>query len=124
MTIALFLMYVGGPGFGLLADKKGPRIIIVPAGILIVFAICMLSLSTEYYQIMLSEGVAFGIGASALFLSPIVCVGRWFTTKRGLATGIVASGSGLGKRRLVLRRGTVVLTCVKAAWSFPSLSHA
>ncbi|KAL9051107.1 MAG: hypothetical protein Q9162_006231 [Coniocarpon cinnabarinum] len=95
-TVALFFMFVLGPGFGILADKKGPKIVLIPASVLIVFAICMLSLSKKYYQILLSEGVAFGIGASALFLTPIVAVGRWFTTKRGLATGIVTSGSGLG----------------------------
>ena len=89
-------MYFGGPLYGVLTDKQGPRTVLIPTSILVVFAICMLSLSTEFYQVMLSEGIAFGLGAGALFLSPMVTVNRWFTKKRGLATGIVVSGSGLG----------------------------
>lgn len=96
-TIALFLMYFTGPALGVLGDKKGPKIVLIPSGFLIVFAICMLSLSTQYYQIMLAEGVAFGLGAGGMFLTPMLCVGKWFSSKRGLATGIVVSGSGLGK---------------------------
>ena len=90
-------MYVVGAGVGRLADVVHPRVVLIPASILIVFAICMLSLSTQYYQIMLTEGVTFGIGAGCLFLIPIVSVSQWFSSKRGLAVGITTCGSSLGE---------------------------
>lgn len=90
-------MYVIGPFIGRLADIVGPRIVMIPACILIVFSIFMLSLSTEYYQTLLSEGVAFGLGSGCLFLIPMMAVSQWFSKRRGLALGITASGSSLGQ---------------------------
>lgn len=97
ITIALFAINVIGPFVGHQVDVIRPRYIIIPASTLVVFAICMLSLSTQYYQIMLSEGLAFGIGSGCLFLIPLVAVAKWFSGKRGLAVAISACGSSLGK---------------------------
>ena len=94
------MMYIFAPIYGRVADALGPTVVIVPASILVVFAICMLSLSTQYYQIVLSEGIAFGIGAGGLFLIPMVAIPHWFTSKRGLAIGVAASGSSIGMHPL------------------------
>jgi hypothetical protein len=56
----------------------------------------MLSLSTAYYQIFLSQGVGFGIAASGLFSCGIVSVGQWFHKRKALALGIVLGGSSTG----------------------------
>ena len=56
----------------------------------------MLSLSTKYWQVLLSQGVVYGIGAAGLFLPGMVTSGQWFARRRGLALGIVASGSSVG----------------------------
>ena len=97
ITIALFVMYCIGPFIGRLADTINPIFITIPSSILIVFSICMLSLSTQYYQVVLAEGIAFGIGAGCLFLIPMLSVTKWFSSKRGLAIGISACGSSIGK---------------------------
>lgn len=89
-------MFFLAPIIGLLTDLHGPRKLIIPSSILAIFGICMLSLSKKYYQILLAQGIVYGIGAAGLFLPGMVATGQWFSTRRGLATGIVASGSSVG----------------------------
>jgi len=81
----------------MMIDAFGPRKILVPFSILCVFSIFMLSLCTQYYQVMLAQGIAFGIGTAGVSLPAMVVVSQWFSTKRGLAVGIVSSGSSLGE---------------------------
>jgi hypothetical protein len=57
----------------------------------------MLSLCTKYWQVMLAQGVAFGLAAAGLSLPAMATATQWFSTKKGLAVGIVSAGSSLGK---------------------------
>ncbi|KAI9733911.1 MAG: hypothetical protein M1834_002566 [Cirrosporium novae-zelandiae] len=92
-TLQIFLLFCFGPIIGKLVDVYGPRPITIPFSVLAVFALCMLSLCKEYYQVMLAQGVAFGLGTAGISLPAMVVVSQWFSKKRGLAVGIVASGS-------------------------------
>jgi MFS family permease len=56
----------------------------------------MASLSTEYYQLLLSQGICSPIGASAVLYPAMSTVVSWFHKKRALALGIMVSGSSLG----------------------------
>ena len=96
-TVQIFLMFFLGSFVGALTDRVGPRPVIIPAAVAAILGVCMLSLCTEYYQIILAQGLCFGIGGAALFLPPMVATGQWFSTKKGLAAGIVVSGSSMGK---------------------------
>lgn len=48
-------------------DRYGPRQLILAGTFLHVFGIMMTSLGTEYYQIMLAQGVCSALGVSAIF---------------------------------------------------------
>ena len=61
-----------------------------------VFGLMMASISTKYYQFLLSQAVCSPIGASMIFYPAFSCVITWFYKKRALAVGIAASGSSLG----------------------------
>ncbi|KAF2205157.1 MFS general substrate transporter [Delitschia confertaspora ATCC 74209] len=95
-TLQLFLLFSCGPVVGRLLDIYGAHWITIPFSLLAIFSLCMLSLCTKYWQILLAQGVGFGIASSGLALPALVLANQWFSTRRGLATGIVASGSGLG----------------------------
>lgn len=56
----------------------------------------MTSLGTQYWQILLAQGVCSAIGVSAIFQPALSCIGGWFSKKRGAAFGILSTGSSLG----------------------------
>jgi len=92
---AAFLISTGvfaGPLF----DRGFARHLMVLGSIMIVFGQMMLSLSTAYYQIMLSQGFCVGIGAGLIYVPAIALVNTQFTTRRAIAMGLVTSGASLG----------------------------
>jgi MFS family permease len=66
----------------------------------ILFSVGMFALSvadtTSYYQVLLSQGVAYGIGIGFLYAPAIACTSRHWINDRALAIGIATSGSSLG----------------------------
>jgi MFS family permease len=56
----------------------------------------MASISKEYYQVLLSQGVCSAMGVCAIFQPAMNCIPSWFNKKRGAAYGIVSTGSSLG----------------------------
>ena len=71
---------------------------------MVIFAIMMLSLSTSYYQVFLSQGLCLGIGSGILYVPSLALVAASFTTKRALAVTMVTAGSSIsGKLPLVTR---------------------
>jgi MFS family permease len=92
----VFMMFFGGPVYGKIFDNYGPRYLLLFGSITHVFGLMMASLSTQYYQFLLAQGVCSALGASAIFSSAMGSVGTWFFKNRATAYGVVASGSSLG----------------------------
>ncbi len=92
---ATFLISAGvltGPLF----DRGYVRSLMLLGAAMVVVGQMMLSLSTQYYQIMLSQGFCIGIGAGLIYVPAIAKVNTSFTTRRAIAMGIVTSGASLG----------------------------
>lgn len=92
---AYILMFVGvltGPLF----DRGYFRLLLLVGSFLIVFGIMMNSLSTKYYQVMLSQGICMGIGMGFLWVPSLgICV-SYFQKYRSIAITLAASGGSIG----------------------------
>ncbi|KAF8155548.1 major facilitator superfamily domain-containing protein [Crassisporium funariophilum] len=91
-----FCIYFMGSVFGSLFDKYGARPLIITGGIGFAFACMMQSICTKYWHFFLAQGLLQGLCLSALFSPSFACVNHWFFKRRGLALGIVTSGSSVG----------------------------
>jgi MFS family permease len=87
-TLQIFMLFMFGPAVGKMIDVYGCRKTLLPFSIVAVFSVCMLSLCTKYWQVMLTQGVTFGLAAAGLSLPAMATATQWFSTKKGLAVGI------------------------------------
>ena len=90
------LSYSAGIFLGKIFDGYGPRWLLIIGGLAQVFGLMMTSISKEYYQVFLAQGVCSAIGASAVFYGALGALATWWKTKRALAYGIATSGSSVG----------------------------
>jgi len=89
-------MFIGGLWVGRVYDNYGPRWLLLFGTFFHVFGLMMASISTKYYQLILSQGLCSPIGASMIFYSSMAAVVSWFFKKRALALGVTAAGSSFG----------------------------
>ncbi|KAK2049377.1 major facilitator superfamily transporter [Colletotrichum somersetense] len=95
-SLQIFFMLGLGPFVGQIYDHYGPRWLIFGGTFLHVFGLMMTSISTKYYQILLSQGICSAIGVAAVVSPGMSVVHGWFSTNRGLAFGVLTTGSSLG----------------------------
>ncbi|RYO78322.1 hypothetical protein DL766_002336 [Monosporascus sp. MC13-8B] len=95
-SVQAALMTGGNVIFGRLFDNYGPRWLLLGGTVVYIFGLMMTSLSTEYYQIILSQGIVSSLGSSAVFNASMSCVMGWFFRRRAAALGVMVSGSSLG----------------------------
>ncbi|KPI42952.1 Riboflavin transporter MCH5 [Cyphellophora attinorum] len=99
-SLEIFFILGMGPIVGRLYDKFGPRWLILGGSLMHVFGVMMASISTEYYQILLAQGICSGIGVSAYFShlthTALGAAVGWFDQKRGAAFGLIFTGSSVG----------------------------
>ncbi|KAL4755577.1 MFS monocarboxylate transporter [Aspergillus foveolatus] len=91
-----FLTFFCGIQIGPIFDARGPRLLVFLGAILIMVMVVGVGFCREYWQFILTIGVAGGVGTSLIFTPSIAAVGHFFHKKRGLATGIAVSGGSIG----------------------------
>ena len=89
-------MFFGGTFLGKAFDSYGPRYLLLGGTFFHVFGLMMVSLSHQYYQFLLAQGLCSALGASAIFYAANNSIATWFFRRRALVFGIVSSGSSLG----------------------------
>lgn len=63
---------------------------------LVVFGMFMTSLCSQFWQVMLAQGICIGLGSGCLFIPSVGIVSTYFSTRKALATGLAVSGSSIG----------------------------
>lgn len=96
VSIANALMLGAGGVTGRLADRFGPRPVMLGGAALIGGGLVGSSYAGEIWHVYLAYGLALGTGVSASFIPAVGAVGQWFERRRGLAIGLAVAGSGVG----------------------------
>jgi len=87
----LLTVAVGG-----LTDKFGPRMVMTVCGLFLGLGFMLMSQISDVFHLYLFYGIFVGAGMSGSFIPLTSTVTRWFFKRRGLMTGIVVAGSGIG----------------------------
>jgi MFS family permease len=97
-AISLLLLGAAGPFAGRLADRWGPRRVILLSLILLGVGSIGAAAVHALWQLYVTTGLLMGIGAGGLGLATgSVIATRWFEARRGLAIGIAAGGMSAGQ---------------------------
>jgi MFS family permease len=95
-TMATFLLIVGGVFSGPLFDLGFFRAMLLAGAFLGTLALFLLSLCTEYYQVLLTQGVLVGLANALLYLPGLALVGRSFKRHRSIAMSMTTCGAPVG----------------------------
>jgi len=84
---------------GINLARIGPRQLAIAGGLLFAAGYALAAVALALKSLMLfylGYGVVAGIGIGLGYVTPMSTVTKWFPDKKGLLTGIVAMGFGLG----------------------------
>ena len=95
-SIQAFLLMMVGALTGPVYDAGYFRALVAAGSFLVVFGHMMLSLCTEYWQVLLAQAFCIGIGTGCLFVPSVAILSTYFNTRLAFATGLAAAGSSLG----------------------------
>lgn len=95
--IAIFSLGIGAVIGGRWQDRVGPRNVTITG--IILWGLGNLLAAVGPHEVWwwdLTYGVIGGLGNGMAYITPVATVAKWFPDKRGLATGMVVMGFGLG----------------------------
>ena len=98
-ALAIFFLGVGAIVGGRWQDRSGPRPVVITGTVLWGLGNVLAGLGTARFGawwIYLTYGVLGGIGLGLGYVTPVAAVTKWFPDRRGLASGMVVMGFGLG----------------------------
>jgi len=91
LILGFISIIVGG-----LNDRLGPRMIMVVCGLFLGSGYLLMSQINTIWQLYLFYGVIVGIGMSGMDVLSLSTIARWFVRRRGMMSGIVKAGAGIG----------------------------
>ena len=95
-SISAFLYFLLGFPAGLIADRTGPRPVVIGGLLLIAVGLVAAAQATSLRQIYAGYGLGVGVGIGLSYVPSVAAVQRWFVRRRGAASGIAVAGIGVG----------------------------
>jgi MFS family permease len=95
-TVSMAVMSMGGPFIMTWSKLYGPQVVIMAGGLVFALGCILASLSQQVWQFALTQGLLVGLGTCMAYVPTMSVVPGWFDQRRGLAMGIVISGSACG----------------------------
>src|SRR4051812_12663454 len=98
-AIAIFFLGVGAVIGGRWQDRSGPRVVAVTGVVVWGLGNVLAGIGTRHFGawwMYLTYGIVGGLGCGLGYITPVATVTKWFPDKRGLGSGMVVMGFGLG----------------------------
>ena len=95
-SIEIFLLFFVGALAGRLTDAGYFHHMMVLGSFLVVIGTMTTSVSRQYWQLILSQGVCVGLGNGFIFAPAVAITSTYFKRWRSIAIGISACGSSTG----------------------------
>ncbi|KAF9637981.1 Major facilitator superfamily [Lasiodiplodia theobromae] len=95
-SIQIFLVYLVGTFSGRALDAGYYHTVLTLGSFLQVLGVFMTSISTQYWQLFLAQGICKGLGDGLVFCPTVSLVATYFSKKRSLAMACTASGGATG----------------------------
>ncbi len=95
-SLAMVIQGLIGIAMGGLTDRLGPRLVMTLCGFFVGAGYMLMSQIGDVWQLYLFYGVIVGIGMGGGFVPLASTIGRWFVKRRGVMTGVVVGGLGIG----------------------------
>jgi MFS family permease len=98
-SITILFLGIGSIIGGRWQDRSGPRPVVVTGAVLWGIGNILAGLGTARFGawwMYLTYGVIGGLGLGLGYITPVAVVTKWFPDKRGLGSGMVVMGFGLG----------------------------
>lgn len=95
-SIQAFFMFSVGTFTGPLLDRGHLRMLVIVGVVLQLVGIFGLSWSQKFWHILLTQGLCTGLGGGMFFVPVMGVVSTYFDKRRGLALGLVTTGTSAG----------------------------
>jgi len=110
-SLMMIIHSMTAPMTGILIDCLGPRMLFPLAALFLTIGLATSSFISQMWHFYICVGVVMAIGTNMLSYAPhMSLIPRWFSKKKGLASGLVLSGIGLGTLAMALLNGFIINT--------------
>ena len=107
-SLMFLMMGVLGIVMGRVNDALGPRVLLTVATAVFAMGYLLMYRMTTIWELYLFYGLLGGLGMGAHDVVTLSTVARWFIRHRGLMSGIVKAGAGIGQVLIPLAAAVLV----------------
>jgi MFS family permease len=91
-----FLYFMVGAFAGQLADRFGPRRVVLAGIVFLALGLAAASRAGSLVALYVTYSIGIGLGVGCAYVPSVGAVQPWFIAKRGLASGLAVAGIGVG----------------------------